>query len=154
MILTPAEIPDDNQLTFPFVTHHYICCGIFRQLHCYWPLSTSPTNTAGFALIKMTSCTSLVALRFSTCQSRTAPSDSLKGVAGIEARNVLEVGQMFPHWLNETNLFLDRGCWYELNYKHALQWHCMRGSSAWNRRGDILLSHPLSHGTEATLLTY
>lgn len=34
---------------------HCLHCGISRQLHCYWPLLRSLTNTPGFTLIKMTS---------------------------------------------------------------------------------------------------
>lgn len=150
MLCAKITIPDKKtcNLENPTITllqHYYICClrcGIFRQLHCYWPLCRSPTNTPGFALIKATShsrthrlCAHNVSsVSLSTCWTHPAHK-WLPEVAGIQARNVLEVGHMFPHWLDETNLFLDWGCWYELNHKHALWWHYRRGSSAWSWRG-------------------
>lgn len=84
-----------------------LCCGIFRQLHCYWPLSGSLTHTPGFALIKMTSHSHIYILyavgSVFLYLLDTAKHQVTHSSCRTEARNVLEVGQMFPHWLDETN---------------------------------------------------
>lgn len=159
-----SELPDDKQSTFVGNTHANIdclCFGIFRQLHCYWPLLTSPTNTPGFALIKMPPHTHpqavytqhlSLSLCVSTCWTLKVQSDSLKSQAykpDISSRWVrcFHTGSMRPACLLIRTV--DRS-WTTNTY----QCHYKRGSSAWNWEEDISFSLPDSHGKEASSLTY
>lgn len=65
------------------------------MLVSHWP------DTSGFALIIVfTQC--LVSVPATHTHSIKRHS----GAAGIQARKVLEEGQMFPHWLSEAKLFI------------------------------------------------
>lgn len=100
-----------------------------------WPLRSVLHYTAGFALIVV--CTQRLVSVFLYLLD-THSTKWLGEVAGIQTRNVLEVGHMFPQWL-----FLDWDSWYELNYKHAL---ALQQRFKCSELGGGQLSHPELYG--------
>lgn len=57
-----------------------------------------------------------------------APSDSLK-LQGQKPEMSLRWVRCFHVGLIQTNMFLERHCWYALNYKHRLWWYYRSGHS-------------------------